>query len=537
MDGSCACKAGWSFVDCSRQEITTFMIKSDFTEGPEGWTVYNNSCSGVLDELLEDSFDLFAINSDSLMRGACSDTFSGGDSGLLWEGISGYLHLTDKLTRDAASELAYLRAPPKFTGDLLSQNLYNASITYSLHMVGERAGSFSSKGSPHEEAHQTSAYDIILIGGLPRYKREIPSWGTSDQVYSWVRTNFPELSVNSRLTRSEMIKIVEQYLNTPQVFLGYKVPSGQEGYPPSSCSSAKCGLNFKVDIVEGGEWVNLDPILSGFKWSNDPAVHYIDGTTFTSRVDGAPYNPFSGYTEDTFDVNSAISINTATTGRSDGGTVLVQSSTRALATDKLAADVYPEVYEAVVANRRTRTGQSASFTDIAWCLSSVQEILVRGDYYVQESVDPSATVIGESVRFDSFGIGTFVEAENKEQISLLNYYRQYAADYSSAYLDELYQDLRPTVCAGRWYLKGEPDPQLGDACKYNTADLRTQCVGMFDVTSVELGDYCVIRCPGYDGTVTCSGFGTCGLDDDDEPSCTCDSGYVANATAGCVAAT
>jgi len=537
MDGSCACKAGWSFVDCSRQEITTFMIKSDFTEGPEGWTVYNNSCSGVLDELLEDSFDLFAINSDSLMRGACSDTFSGGDSGLLWEGISGYLHLTDKLTRDAASELAYLRAPPKFTGDLLSQNLYNASITYSLHMVGERAGSFSSKGSPHEEAHQTSAYDIILIGGLPRYKREIPSWGTSDQVYSWVRTNFPELSVNSRLTRSEMIKIVEQYLNTPQVFLGYKVPSGQEGYPPSSCSSAKCGLNFKVDIVEGGEWVNLDPILSGFKWSNDPAVHYIDGTTFTSRVDGAPYNPFSGYTEDTFDVNSAISINTATTGRSDGGTVLVQSSTRALATDKLAADVYPEVYEAVVANRRTRTGQSASFTDIAWCLSSVQEILVRGDYYVQESVDPSATVIGESVRFDSFGIGTFVEAENKEQISLLNYYRQYAADYSSAYLDELYQDLRPTVCAGRWYLKGEPDPQLGDACKYNTADLRTQCVGMFDVTSVELGDYCVIRCPGYDGTVTCSGFGTCGLDDDDEPSCTCDSGYVADATAGCVAAT
>ena len=266
-------------------------------------------------------------------------------------------------------------------------------------------------------------------------------------------------------------------------------------------------------------------------------MHYIDGTTFTSRVDGAPYNPFSGYTEDTFDVNSAISINTATTGRSDGGTVLVQSSTRALATDKLAADVYPEVYEAVVANRRTRTGQSASFTDIAWCLSSVQEILVRGDYYVQESVDPSATVIGESVRFDSFGIGTFVEAENKEQISLLNYYRQYAADYSSAYLDELYQDLRPTVCAGRWYLKGEPDPQLGDACKYNTADLRTQCVGMFDVTSVELGDYCVIRCPGYDGTVTCSGFGTCGLDDDDEPSCTCDSGYVADATAGCVAAT
>jgi len=537
MDGSCACKDGWSFVDCSRREITNFIVKSDFTEGPEGWTVYNNSCSGVLDELLEDSFDPFTIGSDSFMRGACIDTFSGGDSGLLWEGISGYLHLTDKLTRDAASELAYLRAPPKFTGDLLSQNVYNASITYSLHLVGERARSFSSKGNPHEEAHQTSAYDIILIGGVPRYKREIPAWGTSDQVYNWSRTNFPELSINSRLTRSEMIKIIEQYLNTPQVFLGYKVPSTQEGYPPSSCSSAKCELNFKVKIVEGGEWVNLHPILSGFKWSNDPAVHYVDGTTYTSRIDGAPYNPFSGFTEDVLNANSDISINTATTERSVGGDVLVQSSTTALATDKLAADVYPEVYEAVVANRRTRTGQNASFTDIAWCLSSMQEILVRGDYYVQESMDPAATIIGESMRFDSFGIGKLDSTEDNEQITLLNYYRQYAADYRSAYLDELYQNLRPTVCAGLWYDIGEPRPLLGDACKRNMTELRTQCVGMFDVTSDELGDYCVIQCPGYNGTHTCSGFGKCGLNDNDEASCTCDPGYVADATAGCVAET
>ena len=148
IDGSCACQDGWSFVDCSRPEASSFIVKSEFTEGPEGWTVYNNSCSGELAEsiLSGNVYDPFAINSEQLMRGECNFAFAGGDSGLLWEGISGYLHLTDKLTGDSTNGLAYLRAPEKFTGDLLSKNAYGASITYSLYMVESAANSAANAG-------------------------------------------------------------------------------------------------------------------------------------------------------------------------------------------------------------------------------------------------------------------------------------------------------------------------------------------------------------------------------------------------------
>jgi hypothetical protein len=169
-------------------------------------------------------------------------------------------------------------------------------------------------------------------------------------------------------------------------------------------------------------------------------------------------------------------------------------------------------------------------------LASLTEILVRADYYVQEAVDPSATVVGESIRFDSFGIGTFVDvnAEEQRQISLFNYYRQYKNDYSVAYLDELYESMRPSVCKGKWYLTGDPDASLGDACKQDPAQLRVTCAGIFDTTTTELGDYCVIKCPGYDAAAgtTCSGFGTCGLNDANVPTCTCNEGYTASTT-GC----
>lgn len=538
MDGSCACQDGWSFVDCSRPEASSFIVKSEFTEGPEGWTVYNNSCSGELAEsiLSGNVYDPFAINSEQLMRGECNFAFAGGDSGLLWEGISGYLHLTDKLTDDSTNGLAYLRAPEKFTGDLLSKNAYGASITYSLYMVESAANSAANAGTAHVEAHQTSAYDIILMGGRPRYNREVPVWGSRDQVYNWSRTNFPELGLNQQLSRAQTIAIVEQYLNTPQVFLGYKIDSDQKGYPPTSCSAARCGLNFKVDLLESAGWKNLEPVLSGFKWSNDPAVHYMDGTVYTTRTSGNPYDPFSGLTAATLNLAADIPIVTDTTGRSDGGTVLQQSSGREIARDRLDFDVYPEVYEAVVANRLSRTGNPATFSDLAWCLASLTEILVRADYYVQEAVDPSATVVGESIRFDSFGIGTFVDvnAEEQRQISLFNYYRQYKNDYSVAYLDELYESMRPSVCKGKWYLTGDPDASLGDACKQDPAQLRVTCAGIFDTTTTELGDYCVIKCPGYDAAAgtTCSGFGTCGLNDANVPTCTCNEGYTASTT-GC----
>ena len=44
-------------------------------------------------------------------------------------------------------------------------------------------------------------------------------------------------------------------------------------------------------------------------------------------------------------------------------------------------DVLPEVYEAVTRNRAARVGESASFSDMAWCLASLTEVLIRADYY------------------------------------------------------------------------------------------------------------------------------------------------------------
>ena len=543
LDGTCLCDVGWSLVDCSRPAPREFIAVSDFTDGPEGWTVYNNSCPGVLIEnSIMTEFDPNAINSESLMRGACNGAFSGGDSGLLWQGVSGYMHLTDKLTGDSASELAYLRAPEKFTGDLLSQGAYNASITYSLFTVADSSGGFSSAGNKQSAIHQTSAYDIILMGGLPRYNREIPVWGSTIQIYNWTRTNFPELRINENLIRSQMIAIVEQYLNTPQVFLGYKVTT-TDGYPPSSCSALKCSLNFAVDLIETGGWANIEPILSGFKWSNDVPVSYTDGTVFTNRSEGSPYDPFAGMTADTLNQSS---INTDASERNDGGTVLQESNSREIMLDEngraVLRELYPEVIETIWATRKSRTGNNVTFTEFAWCLASLKEILVRADYYVQEIVDASVTVIGESMRFDEFSVGKYVQVdtEAEQQIELFNYYRRYKDEYLVKYLEELYEDMRPSVCKGKWYLEGDPDPQLGDACKQDPMKLREKCEAdnLFDTESNELGDYCVIKCPGYDAALqtTCSGFGTCGLNALNEPSCTCNDGYFANAT-GCFIST
>jgi len=539
MDGSCLCDEGWSFVDCSQPVPREFIAKSDFTEGPEGWTVYNNSCSGELIESdIMDVFDPFAINSESVMRGRCDLAFSGGDSGLLWEGVSGYLHLTDKLTGDGPSELAYLRAPEKFTGDLLSQGAYGASITYSLFSIT----GMSSAGAPHTLAHQTSAHDIILIGGLPRYKREIPVWGTQEQIYAWSRDNFPELRLNTQSSRSVLIAIVEQYLDTPQVFLGYKI-NATGGYPPGSCSALKCGLNFKFDLNETG-WINLEPILTGFRWSNDVPVSYTDGTTFSARTDGLPYDPFSSTNSTTYDQMQTVASDTAS--RSDGGTVLSQSSGRQIARDENNRtilrdyDVYPEVRDAIVANRRSRINQSATFSDMAWCLASMKELLIRADFYAQEVVDSSVNVVGESMRFDEFSIGRYTAADAEErEIALFNYYRKYKDDYNVSYLEDLYDRLRPRVCEGKWYLTGEPDAQLGDACKQDPQKLRADCenAGLLDKIDITLGDFCVVRCPGYNASAstTCSGHGTCSLNDIDIPECKCDDGYIADPT-GCISA-
>lgn len=69
------------------------------------------------------------------MCGECNFVFVGGDSGLFWEGISGYLYFMDKLTDDFTNGFVYLCVFEKFMGDLLSKNVYGVLIMYLLYMV------------------------------------------------------------------------------------------------------------------------------------------------------------------------------------------------------------------------------------------------------------------------------------------------------------------------------------------------------------------------------------------------------------------
>lgn len=57
--------------------------------------------------------------------------------------------------------------------------------------------------------------------------------------------------------------------------------------------------------------------------------------------------------------------------------------------------------------------------------------------------------------------------------------------------------------------------------------MRVTCVGIFDIIIIEFGDYCVIKCFGYDVVVgmMCFGFGICGFNDVNVLICMCNEGY------------
>ena len=63
-------------------------------------------------------------------------------------------------------------------------------------------------------------------------------------------------------------------------------------------------------------------------------------------------------------------------------------------------DLPPEVYAAIQTNRASRVGENASFTDLAWCLASLTEILIRADYYETPRVPTGNTRWDPGRRFD-----------------------------------------------------------------------------------------------------------------------------------------
>ena len=669
MDGQCYCRPGWTLPDCSKKIWDGGIIRSDFSLSSEGWRVHNNSCPGKFEYVEGAEMDHGASRAATI-RGRClGDGDGDGDSGLEWDGASGFLYLTDRLPRDGPGEIAYFRAPAKFLGDRLD-DAYNATLAYELYLAGggdpfrNAAATPTTPHEPGSDAEQSP--DVILVGGKPRHKVELPPWDIWDKhsVYEWSRENFPELPLNVRWSKDRLVRTVEAYLDTPQVVLGIRalrVPH----YPPETCVAEHCSVNFNFDLIETAGWFNMHTIPQGFGWSDvDPGdrdergdreardfVYQTEGTEYVGKKAGAPYDPFAGVARERFRTDGSAGVPSpdprATVGtRGDGGepefiwergdgasvpnrgnpdlaTVLESvadaggdpTSTRAVLAaiadpfkpgydwqkpgaqgayppgrypggggfagtwsnsenhpgsndggwrsarrgdERRRWDVLPEVYEAVHRNRASRVGQPASFSDMAWCLSSLTEVLIRADYYgddlyrghAERFAATNAMGPGETVRLDHVMIAKkdpHVDPEHwlaLEFAAFMRWVDRYSRDYSVKYLSDYFADynetLRLSICSGNGqYKNGDPalgcvcyENWLGEACELacpacvngvcapGPVDADGNATAVCECDEGWAGTLCDVECPPCDYTRS-----KCSTDEAGQPSCACDPGY------------
>ena len=214
-------------------------------------------------------------------------------------------------------------------------------------------------------------------------------------------------------------------------------------------------------------------------------------------------------------------------------------------------DLPPEVYAAIQTNRASRVGENASFTDLAWCLASLTEILIRADYYEtpRRRRRKNAMGPGETVRLDHVMLsakdphaddpGVWIA---REHAAFMAYVDRYARDYEVQFLAEYFAEyaeaLRLSVCRGNGvYANGEDD---ADGCACDDAWRGTECElpcpacvhgacalapnGEAAACECEpgwAGTLCDVECPPCDyERATCATDDTTGL-----PSCACEHGF------------
>lgn len=472
-------------------------------------------------------------------RGACHDDGDGGDAGLEWDGSSGYLYLTDRLPGDDAKkgELAFFRAPGKFLGDVFA-DAYNGTLTYELYLAGggdalRNAG--ATPTTPHEPGSaEFETPDVYLIGGAPRVGLEIPPWDawSKTRVVEWSRTKFPELKLDARWAKARVVATVEAYLDAPQIVLGIKAPRVRY-YPPEVCLEEHCALNFAFDLHENAGWMNYPTIPAGFGWADvrvsenlpsqatggdagnlkrDPSSYTVETTEYVGEDYGVStgqnaYSPFGAFPDvaalvaagayvdegtpllETFSVSDpALTANTRpnggvanAVGDSSGGKIKKYEDDA-----KRRWDLYPEVYAAIRANRARRDGTYADFAEVAWCLSSLTEMLIKADYHKSLTSTSTergfignlastnrATGAGETVRLDHVIVArrdSETEPSKwiaKEHAKFLEYANLYAEAYKSMFLAEYFtvnaEILRLSICHGNGvYVDG--DAENGCAC-------------------------------------------------------------------------
>ena len=496
------------------------------------------------------AFEETAAYRHAATRGACHDDGDGGDAGLEWDGSSGYLYLTDRLPADDAGkgELAFFRAPGKFLGDVFA-DAYNGTLTYELYLAGggdalRNAGATPS--TPHEPGSvEFETPDVYLIGGAPRVGLEIPPWDawSKTRVVEWSRAKFPELKLDARWAKARVVATVEAYLDAPQITLGIKAPR-RRYYPPEVCLEEHCALNFAFDLHEDAGWMNYPAIAAGFGWADirvsanlpsqatggdaenlkrDPSAYTVETTEYVGETYGDEnthaYSPFGAFANVDALIEAGAYVGdartpllatfvandpeTTATTRPNGGTANAIGDSSGGKIKKYADDskrrwdVYPEAYAAIRANRASRDGTKADFSEIAWCLSSLTELLLKADYHKSAGAFANtagfaqnlgtqnrATGSGETVRLDHVIVARrdselepskWIAAEHAK---FLRYADEYARAYSVMFLAEYFavnaEILRMSICHGNGvYIDGDAD----NGCVCDPGFVGAECEG------------------------------------------------------------
>ena len=108
-------------------------------------------------------------------------------------------------------------------------------------------------------------------------------------------------------------------------------------------------------------------------------------------------------------------------------------------------DVLPTVYDAIALARSQRAGQNATAMEIAFCLASLKELLLRADY-LNATAPGRAPVAGpgEAVRLDDVALtgpdpfaADATGWQAAEHASYIKYAQLVSASYSSAIFTDI----------------------------------------------------------------------------------------------------
>ena len=519
MDGTCRCRPGWTLPDCSKH-TGSLLVASDFLSGPDGWTMLNNTCLGDLQSV---GGAPGARGTGLKAKIGYCGTAAGKQNGLFWDEKQRKLLATDLLPQDRLleGEVHYFRAPQKFLGDKL--HTYGQDLVYSLHVADSlhmannlgQARDITSRdiilvgGVPW---YNLTLPDLLHSGE----KEEIYNWSreTFPELKLNVRWSKQRLlhTVKSYMRTPQVylgfdvLQYLSQVLNATR--------AAQETF--ARCMGDECAMNLNVRLDELSSWVNLPTIPAGFGWtgrnarreSADRFVNVREDTEYTGfRVGlGQPEWEWNSFTEGGYGSDAGApawdyesgpknwkrdqegyndgrfldDLYLSAVGRDDIlrgnlgdprrrspraagygglGAAPFRTSRDEYSYERIHWDMLPEVYDAIKLNRGNYWGRPAKFTDMAHCLASLNELLIRGDFFSTENSRKSAWGPGETVRLDYVALAQRDPHEGEPEVwqrreydAFMQYLAHYTDERNIHFLDEYFKEyqeaIRLSICSG-----------------------------------------------------------------------------------------